>query len=356
LKKIKDINALMKSAFNKARGFFRGLKHRYYILAAVVLLLGAGGFVLAFSGNPGWEGAHYGHISVYFFNPSEGRLDAELRPAPQENAESFWAWVNTALAHLISGPTEHSLSRVGPDIELSDLVLDIDFYDGTLITTFSEYYREMAPLEEALFRSAFTLTMAVLPFIDSVILRTYGCDESGGIELVESVASIANSPVISPALLILESFSLFFVDESGEGLVEEVYNAGEVDRHIRSRVLLERLIQGPETPGLSSSIPTETQVRDVRIDPHSLGIYVNLSSDFHARFSGTTAQARMMIASITSTMTENALRGGTWRVYFLIESERREDFHGVTDFHTAFTFDETAMLGFGVTEEYYEGD
>jgi len=69
-----------------------------------------------------------------------------------------------------------------------------------------------------------------------------------------------------------------------------------------------------------------------------------LSTDFVNHFSGTTAQARMMLASIANTLIENTGHSGIRRVVFLINSERREEFHGVGDFGSAFTFDASLIL------------
>jgi len=66
----------------------------------------------------------------------------------------------------------------------------------------------------------------------------------------------------------------------------------------------------------------------------------------------------LMIGSIVNTLVDSVtplLRQRS--VFFMIDSVRREDFHGVEDFHLAFHFDETIMLGFEVEieedEEYW---
>jgi hypothetical protein len=38
-------------------------------------------------------------------------------------------------------------------------------------------------------------------------------------------------------------------------------------------------------------------------------------------------------------------------VFFLIDSDRREDFHGVSDFDLGFAWDESFMLGYVPQEE-----
>jgi len=272
---------------------------------------------------------------IYFYNASKGRLEAEYRELP------LGEQVAAALYELVDGPRSHALARIWPaNTQTHELVTAFYIQDGVLVVELSDLYEEMPPTDEILFRSAFTLTMTALPHIESVLFRTSSA------EWQESAEEIANNPTIASTQRHSEMFKLFFVDESGEGLITEDYFVADVQHHRRTQHLLETLIelQGT-TEGVLPLIPPETKVRRVLIDRgrNSPGIYVVFSAEFHSRFSGTTAQARMMLQSIAHTVLEH---NDQQQVFFLIASERRDEFHGVTDFNLGFTRDETVMMGY----------
>jgi germination protein M len=274
-------------------------------------------------------------LPVYFFNAAQGGLQAEYRELPHGDSS---ARIDAALRYFFGTPENSSLARTWPsEIAFLDFVTDIFLEDGILVTTFSEHYDEMPPIDEVLFRAAFTLTMTGLPYIDGIMFRA---NEN---EFFETAETIANNPYISPARRTAEDITLFFVDETGEGLVTEVYSAADVNVHTRAQEILEKLIERQNAQGILPLIPAETRVRDVLIELDG-GIYVDLSPEFHSRFSGNATHAYLMLQSITHTMLEN-IPGPPRRVFFLIDSERWEDFHGVNDFNLGFTIDETIMLG-----------
>ncbi|MCL1863217.1 MAG: GerMN domain-containing protein [Defluviitaleaceae bacterium] len=306
-----------------------------FILFTVVL-----GFFLSRT----FEYERAGRMSVYFFNVLQGRLEPEQRDFPQG---SIYEQMEALFAYMAAGPDDTDLAGLWPgtNVSLNEFLTDVYVNeDAFLVASFSDLYEEMSPVEGALFRSAFTLTMSGLPFVDGVIFRS----ESG--ERLQTVESIANSPIISPTQRMAEDFTFYFVDESGEGLISINYHMADVDQHMRTTPMLERMIELQNEPGIMPLIPPETQIRTVLIEPRNPGIYVDFSLDFHRNFNGTPAQALLMLKSITHTVLAN--NPAYNRVFFLIESERRDDFHGVNDFDIGFTMDESFMLGFVPPVEY----
>ena len=278
-------------------------------------------------------------IQVYFFNTSEGRLQAEWRPQPYGNQHD---WISAALGHLRFPPNNNRLASTWPNInpligvEETPFLLNFRMNESTLVADFYDSYLEMPPLQEALFRSAFTLTMVGLPFIDDVMIRV------DGNEWVESAATIANAPDISAAQIINTQLALYFIDETGERLVREYYSAVEIEAPRRIQVALERLIEGAETEGAFSAIPPETRILAIIPVDETLSMYVNLSGDF-LRVSGSPAQTQLMIAAIVNTVLENS-PPLTRQVFFLIDSSR-EQLPGIEDFTIGFEYDETVMVG-----------
>jgi len=304
------------------------------ILIAIIICGVAAYLIIGFA----TEDDTRGRLAVYFFDAAAGKIEAEFRSLPPAE---FHLQIDGALRHFAFGPESSSLTGVWPNgVGIRDFLSNIYVEENILVAEFSELYGELPPLDEIIFRSAFTLTMLGLSDIEGVLFRPENSDE-----FFESAASITNNPFISPARRTAENFTLFFADETGEGLITIIHNAEYVNVHSRSQYILSRLIEGQNAPGIFPLIPPETRVRDVLVEPDA-GIYVDLSSEFHSRFTGTTAQARMMLQSITHTLLENDRSDVRQRVFFLIDSERWDEFHGVSDFNLGFTYDITMMLGY----------
>jgi len=285
-----------------------------------------------------------GRMPVYFFNAAAGELQAEPRDipenlpasAPEEDIQH--KYVLAAMHYMRTGPEAAILTNTWPSEQEGELVKNFQVSEGVLSVHFADVLDNLGPLDKALFRSAFSLTMLSLPFVQQVEFNT------GDAVITETISTIANNPDISPVRISSGQFTLFFTDESGEGLITELYEADDVNinQRERGRFILERLIQGPVYEGATRSIPADTRVRSVRPDSDAGGIYVNLSREFATQFIGSTRQAELMIYSIVNTLIENNV--GPRRVFFQIESERREEFHGVQNFHLGFTFNEQLMI------------
>jgi len=316
------------------------------IILAVVMLVIIAVLVLFRSDiNLGFQG----QMQVFFFSPSDGTLAPEDRPWPQGNRDE---WIFNAMWILMGGPNSNRLAGVWPphqNPEIEDnwgIWKDWHMDESTLVLTFDESYFLMQPLQEALFRSAITLTMTSFSFIDEVRFIV------GETERTESAITIANAPELSPARISNARLILYYMDASGEGLVREYYDAIDVDTHPqqRPRVAAERLIEGTGLEDSINLIPPETRIRAVILMPETNSIYVNLSGDFVTRFTGGQVQAHHMIKSIVNTVLANA--GGQVRqVFFLIDSARVDSFHGVPDFALGFEYDPTVMLGYIPPEE-----
>ena len=324
-------------------------KWRWIVFVFAILIFSGAGAAVFFLSDFGQEMVSAHRMHVYFFNPSLGRLEPEVRPWPEGYVSD---WLDAMFWHLESTPVTANLHSTWPQMENGGLITNRYMggdYNDMLVVHLTDDYFGIPPLEESLFRSAFTLTMVGLEFIDSVKFIVGGED---GEEWTESAATIANNPSITPARLSNVQFTLYFIDESMEGLVTEIYDATDVDIQQRGLFALQQLIEGPQMAGSFTAIPSETRIRDVTPDVDAGGIYVNLSSEFLTHFSGTPAQARLMLYSIVNTVVYNT-PGSFRRVFFLVDSERMEQFHGVGDFKMAFNFNERIMMGF-VEEEVVE--
>jgi len=317
-------------------------------IAVIAILLICCGIVLTFAlrgrvqdiFTPGGR-----EMRVYFFNPQAGQLQAENLPisirdfrftSPWENDLN---WVFAAFANM-QRPPSRNLSSTWPE-EVYPISYAMD--ERILFLIFNESYMDLSPLDEALFRAALTLTMTAGPYVDEVILRV------GGQDRTESSSTVFNAPQISSARLANLQTILYFVCESGEGLVRDYTVVRDANPGATDLVALERLISGPAPDGAVSFIPAETRVRVLR-DVDTRSIYIILSGEFSTRFNGSHAQAQLTIQAIVNT----ALSNSVWdirQVFFLIDSARESNFHGVQEFDRAFEYDETVMIGFVAEEE-----
>jgi len=290
-------------------------------------------------------------MQVYFFNLTDGRLEPEPRPLPAAQVtptgavfvsreQSVWA----AIGHLMEPPEGSRLSRPWPDMELDEIFIHLSSRGQTVTAVFPQTYLEMTPLQEALFRAAFTLTMVGMDF-EEVNFQV------NGHQWTESAATIANAPNVRAARFSDTQLILYFVDEYNGGLVREYYDATDVETQNRAHAALLRLIEGTTTEGLSSGIPPGTRIRGIEPAPETTSLYVNLSGEFVSGFSGSPAQAHLMISAIVNTVLANSQ--GPRQVFFLVDASRLETFHGVGDFMRGFEHDETVVVGFVPVEEEY---
>ena len=322
------------------------MKKRTFIAVGGLLVMTLAVAVFVYFLIDNWQ-QNGNYVMVYFFNASMGSLEAEQRAVPTDwELTGDDLLMQAAFTFALRAPRSTALSRPWPDMYAYRIFLDGE----VLVAEFSESYLILDPLTEAIFRSALTLTMVDLPFINSVELRFIS--ESGEQKRVffESASTIANSPNISPARISAQTLTLFFIDESGDGLVYKSHVVPAVNLHFRNQVILETLIANQNIEGVLPTIPPETRVLSVHDHREALAIYVNLSNEFFTHFNGGPSEARLMIASIANTLIENAAHPQLRHVYFFIESERRDDFHGVADFDLRFVFDETLLIGYSDEE------
>jgi len=343
---------------------------KWTAIGVAVVLIGAIGLISLLLNRSGNDA---GYINVYFFDPVGMQMEAEARPLPEGDSQ-----LHDVIMYLHTGPKVGTLSSTWP-VELApqpeDLVSAVILEDSTLFAFFTPVFHEMAPLNQSLFKAAFIHTIGGLPLVsDITILVTddYGHafetimrdlleeDEQYGdngedhttymplIIYDSSHAGVLLNPLdppISPQWITDRTFNhLHFVDATGTGLVVETYFAQDVNMQFErmAQYALDLLIAGPRQEGAVTLIPSETRI--IRIEFDGSDIYVNLSNDFVTRFNGTKEHADLMIHSIVNTLL--AEFSAQTRVFFLIETQPLEQFHGIEDFHTGFTRNNTLLLSY----------
>lgn len=277
---------------------------------------------------------------VYYYNPTAGRLEGEQRNLPLSDDPA--AAARAVIAALSDAPRNTSLVKTMPEGE--DFFVDCSLHGSVLFTWFSEQYHEMQPLEEAIFRASFIWTLTEIPEITQVRIWVDGeelMNSRGNAVGAGNRVNVDINPRVSPERISTRTFTLYFLNETADGLVTEERTVDKVNSDQIEAFIVQLLIDGPTIEGHQSLIPAETKIREAKTEENIC--YVNLSSDFNSKFTNP-ALAKLMIYSIVNTLTENLK---VKRVQFLIESELWEQFQGLTEFNRLFEKDTAFYAGQG---------
>ena len=307
-------------------------KEKIIIISAAFVLVAVAVGIFAWL-NPGRPNPDAFKLNVYYFNPVTARLESAAHILPPGEEET---WPEMAVAYFDETSNIPSLTGVwqGEERFLSGWKMEDDIFRAE----FPKEYNDLPPLEEAMFRAAFVWTMTGLPFVNGVLFSVDGkCAET-----TESRGTVGIDPEISSVRLTTRTFRLYFVNAGHDALVPEVFTSSTVDMDQVEKHILSRLIEGPVSEDLVAVIPPETKIIDIVTEEYTC--YVNLSNEFINRFNGSASMARLMVYSIVNTLTENLTH--VRRVQFLIDSERVDNLHGMTEFHQALEKDETLYIGY----------
>lgn len=278
-------------------------------------------------------------VTVYFLNKTTNRIEQEERLVPiGENHEVAGSVLNL----IYEGPHNKNLSKTIPDnvriLEQPRLIGNKAVFE----LEFSPEYYEMDEISEAFFRASFVWTMTSLHFINDVHIYV------DGQELVNSTGdplgllnreNVVINPQISPVRVQSRLVKLYFIDQESQQLVAEERNITYPDQY-PDKYIIEQLIKGPTTDGLSPTIPPETKIRDVKREDTGT-CYVNLSSDFITKHGGGAQMENLTVYSIVNSLTELS---GINKVQFMIESASVSEFKGTVDLSKTFEKNEDLIL------------
>ncbi|WP_227764661.1 GerMN domain-containing protein [Zhaonella formicivorans] len=118
------------------------------------------------------------------------------------------------------------------------------------------------------------------------------------------------------------SFTVFFGDEQATYLKGEERTVPKNGKPV-AELMITELIQGPESPGLTATIPKETKLLSLEI---ANGIaYVDFSREIKTKHPGGSAGETMTIYSVVNTLTQLP---EIEAVQFLIEGQKQEEIWG----------------------------
>ena len=163
------------------------------------------------------------------------------------------------------------------EVEVTDYSLD-----GVMLSIhFDADYSSMTEVEEVLCR-AVVLTMTQIPGVDFVSFYVADApltDIRGNIVGSMNQDSFIENPGEQINSIQCTTLKLYFANEAGDGLVEEtrsdVYYSSNVSME---KLIMEQLLEGPQTEGAKSAIPAGTKLINVSVVD---GVcYVSLDENF----------------------------------------------------------------------------
>ena len=258
-----------------------------------VLLLMAAAFLFASCGTGEKESKYY----IEYLNKDKiGIVQAEYEPV----AEDTDGLINEFLAALCSEPDDVDCRKPIPnDVEITKYSLD-----GALLTLyFDADYLKMNEVEEVLCRAAIVRTMTQINGVDCLsfyVDEKSLTDANGKIIGTMYADSFVENPGEQINSIQNTNLTLYFSNETGDALVRESRKVHYSSNISLEKLIMEQLLEGPETSGAKSALPTGTKLVSVTLVD---GVcYVSLDDAFKNQ--DYSVQEAIVIYSIVDSLTE----------------------------------------------------
>ncbi|MCH5266484.1 MAG: GerMN domain-containing protein [Lachnospiraceae bacterium] len=273
-----------------------------------------------------------GRYSIYYLEPDGTgfiKEEYEIKSQPRDTV----GILTELLEQLHTGVREGAGI---PPIESAIEVTDFQIQETQLSVYFSAAYQNINGLDEILSRAAIVKTLCQVSGIDYVEFYV----EDQPLMLSGKAVGLMNSDSFIDNLNEREreqskQVTLYFSDESGQQLVE-VYTELTYDAaQPLARLLVEKLIAGPErienlnVSALLPTVPPNTVVNSITIRDNIC--YVDVSREFMELL--TNVKSDIVVYSIVNTLCELS---NVNRVQFSIEGEQQEKYGETTGFNAPF--------------------
>ena len=194
-----------------------------------------------------------------------------------QHTSSGKAQVKELLKDLQTQPEDATLRRTIPR---KVKIQNIDLISYQITVDFSKEYYDMKPTEEILTRAAIAKTLLQLSqYVTFTVDGKPLVDASGANVGAMNLDSFVENPGEQINSIQCTTLKLYFANETGDGLVEEtrsdVYYSSNVSME---KLIMEQLLEGPQTEGAKSAIPAGTKLINVSVVD---GVcYVSLDENF----------------------------------------------------------------------------
>lgn len=227
-------------------------------LAALLFIILLGGILSGCSTKPA-----EGEYRIEYLNKEKTRI---IPVAYEPKATKTGDLVREFLAALCSDTDEVEYRKPIPsDVEVTSYSLD-----GALLTLwFDADYKKMGAVEEVLCRAAVVRTMTQIKGVDCVVFYVEDApltDSHGNLVGSMNADSFVENPGEQINSIQNTSVTLYFANEAGDGLVkevrEDVYYSSNVSME---KLVMEQLLEGPQSKGAKSAIPEGTKLVTVSV-------------------------------------------------------------------------------------------
>lgn len=236
-----------------------------------------------------------GEYEVYFLTQDGFHLETEARETTSETPEDL----ARELLKIMQNPSEHGHNcAFGSGVSL----LNLRIKEGTLNVHFSKEYNSLKSTREILARAAIVRTLTAIEGVDSVLFYVEESPfrDSNGYTPGPMVAGDFELNFFEN--LATARLKLYFTDEAGQELCEEVRELSYGYGTSLSEKVLEQLIAGPVQEEHRAVLPDSTKILSININN---GIcYVLLSQNVINDIEGMGVKPKTMVYSIVNSLTE----------------------------------------------------
>lgn len=281
-------------------------------------------------------------VNLYYYNPADSKIVAEKRSITKTDDRN--QIITLVEAAYREGPKTPNLLRAVPDGVDFDITNNGKMLGNVVDINLSSDFNDLSESARLVCIGSIVYTFSDISFVDNVRLSVDGENIADMYNMYgKNTASlnkdnVVNNPIINPEKINRQKVVLYFLNEKGVKLVPEERSIEVKQSQTLEYQIVEQLIAGPAEDGNSAVIPQGTKVKDIKTEE---GIcYVNLTSDFVNKLSGSTEREKLIIYSIVNSLTElNTVN----KVQFLIEGEKISEFKGHYDFSKTFERDESLI-------------
>lgn len=271
-------------------------------------------------------------INMYYINTATGVLEAEKRriKLPDNREEA----VRTVFNEYMGGPQTTTYTLPADNLNnFTNLVYPVDGNESIAKINFTESYNKLSPSEKLLSISSMVYTLTELDYLRNVYFYVNSkpiVNMNGEASERYNRNNVANNPSLEAEKSDRRLVVLYFTNAAQKWLLPEERSIEIKQSQTTEYQIVEQLIQGPLDSSLIPTVTDDVKIRDIKTEE---GIcYVNLSSEFLAKHTGTAGET-MTIYSIVNSLTELDYVN---KVQFLIEGEKINDYNGHIDFSKTF--------------------
>lgn len=271
---------------------------------------------------------------VYYLNKESTKI-MEKSYEPKSNPEDSRAMITEFLAQLKqdSGDVEYK-KPIPNNVEITQYMLE-----GSVLTLhFDNDYNSMGKIEEALSRAAIVRTMTQIEGVECLTFYVGDSplvDSKGNPVGVMTNESFVENPGEQINSIQAATIVLYFANKEGNGLVQEVREVHYSSNISMEKLVMEYLLEGPESDMAQSAIPDKTKLVNVSVVD---GVcYVSLDESFFNQ--NYSIEEPIVIYSIVNSLSEistiskvqisvNGDTGGVYRDTFALNElyERNLDY------------------------------